>query len=77
MRILSAIFAVCFAATGAFSIVRMKQCGYDCGIFPNETSGSGPAVIVVFVLSGAGLLTSVVVLLIAIAVDLWKSRPPF
>ncbi|MFH1598743.1 MAG: hypothetical protein ABIH12_00550 [Pseudomonadota bacterium] len=63
-------------AVFAYAMWRNATCGYDCGILDTGMGGSGPAVVIVTLLSFWGLIGSAVVFCI-IALLRWRaSRQP-
>lgn len=61
-----------FAAIFAYAMWRNATCGYDCGILDTRMGGSGPAVVVVTLLSLSAVIGSAIAFCI-VAFIRWRA----
>lgn len=66
MRLATGLFALLSGAIFGYATWRSSSCGYDCGIFSTEPGGSGPAVVVVWLLSSWVLIGSLIAFVAAL-----------
>lgn len=76
MRRASGLLTLIFGVVFWYASWRNTSCGYDCGILDTQLGGSGPAVVIVWLLSFWALIGSLFAFLVAIFLH-WRatSRP--
>jgi hypothetical protein len=76
MRLASGLFTLIFGAIFWYATWRNTSCGYDCGIFNTQLGGSGPAVVIVWLLSFWALIGSLLAFLVALFLHWRAARRP-